>query len=76
VFLEIFSIASYALIALGGDRAVLASFRYLIFGTLASGLYLLGVGFVYFTTGTLNMADAAQAARPARRDSPDDRWRR
>jgi multicomponent Na+:H+ antiporter subunit D len=59
VFLEVYSIASYGLIALGGDRAAFASFRYLIFGTIGSGLYLLGVGFVYFTTGTLNMADAA-----------------
>ena len=60
VFLEIYSLASYALITLGGDKAVVASFRYLILGTIAGSFYLLGVGFIYFSTGTLNMADAAQ----------------
>jgi multicomponent Na+:H+ antiporter subunit D len=69
VFLEVYAIATYALVSLGGNRAVFASFRYLLLGTLGSGLYLLGVGFVYFATGTLNMADAA-ALLPAVADSP------
>lgn len=69
VFLEIYAISTYALVSLGGQRAVFASFRYLLLGTLGSGLYLLGVGFVYFSTGTLNMADAA-ARLPAIADSP------
>ncbi|KPK19694.1 MAG: hypothetical protein AMJ70_08715 [Dehalococcoidia bacterium SG8_51_3] len=64
VFLEIYSLASYALITLGGDRAVVASFRYLILGTIAGSFYLLGVGFIYFSTGTLNMADAAGLLLP------------
>lgn len=64
VFLEIYSLASYALITLGGDRAVVASFRYLILGTIAGCFYLLGVGFIYFSTGTLNMADAASRLLP------------
>ncbi len=64
VFLEIYSLASYALITLGGDRAVVASFRYLIMGTIAGSFYLLGVGFIYFSTGTLNMADAARLLPP------------
>jgi len=64
VFLEIYSLASYALITLGGDRAVVASFRYLVLGTIAGGFYLLGVGFIYFSTGTLNMADAARLMPP------------
>ncbi|MFC1916218.1 complex I subunit 5 family protein [Chloroflexota bacterium] len=64
VFLEIYSLASYALITLGGDRAVVASFRYLILGTIAGSFYLLGVGFIYFSTGTLNMADVAQRLPP------------
>ena len=59
VFLEIYAIATYALVATGGDRAVFASFRYLLIGTAGSGLYLIGVGFVYFSTGSLNMADLA-----------------
>lgn len=63
VFLEIYAIASYALVSLGGPRASFASLRYLIFGTIGSGLYLLGVGFLYFTTGSLNMADVAGLLR-------------
>jgi multicomponent Na+:H+ antiporter subunit D len=57
VFLEIYAIATYALVALGGPRATFASLRYLFFGTIGSGLYLLGIGFLYFLTGSLNMAD-------------------
>ena len=64
VFLEIYSLASYALITLGGDKAVVASFRYLVLGTIAGSFYLLGVGFIYFATGTLNMADAASILPP------------
>jgi multicomponent Na+:H+ antiporter subunit D len=56
VSLEIYSLASYALIALGGPAAAIASFRYLLLGTLGSSLYLLGVGFLYFMTGTLSMS--------------------
>jgi multicomponent Na+:H+ antiporter subunit D len=59
VFLEIYAIATYALVALGGTRATFASLRYLIFGTIGSGFYLLGVGFLYFMTGSLNMGDVA-----------------
>jgi multicomponent Na+:H+ antiporter subunit D len=59
VFIEIYALATYPLVALGGDRGALAALRYLFLGTIGSGLYLLGVGFVYFSTGTLNMADAA-----------------
>ncbi len=69
VFLEIYAISTYALVALGGDRAVFASFRYLLLGTAGSGLYLLGVGFIYFMTGSLNMADVA-GLLPAVADSP------
>lgn len=61
VFLEIFAISTYGLVSLGGDRATFAAFRYLLLGTVGSGLYLLGVGFLYFTTGTLNMAAMADA---------------
>lgn len=59
VFIEIYALATYPLVALGGDRGVLAALRYLLLGTIGSGLYLLGVGFIYFSTGTLNMADAS-----------------
>jgi len=60
VFLEIYSLASYTLITMSGKRALVAGFRYLILGTIAGSFYLLGVGFLYFSTGTLNMADVAR----------------
>ena len=59
VFLEISSIAGYALLATGGSRAVVAVFRYLLIGTVAASFYLIGVGYLYAMTGTLNMADMA-----------------
>jgi multicomponent Na+:H+ antiporter subunit D len=60
VFLEIASLSAYALMAVGDDRAPVASFRYLILGSIAGSFYVLGVGFLYFSTGSLNMADVAQ----------------
>jgi multicomponent Na+:H+ antiporter subunit D len=61
VFLEISSLATYALIAHGRDRrALLASFRYLIMGTVGATFLLIGIGFLYMMTGTLNMADLAE----------------
>jgi len=60
VFLEIASLSAYALIAVGNERAPVAAFRYLILGTLGACFYLLGVGFIYFSTGSLNMADVAR----------------
>ncbi|SDK19497.1 monovalent cation/H+ antiporter subunit D family protein [Microbulbifer yueqingensis] len=61
VFLEISSLATYALIALGRDRRALwAAFQYLIMGTIGATFILIGIGFLYMMTGTLNMADLAQ----------------
>ena len=60
VLLEVASLSGYALIATGEKNAVYASFRYLIFGTIGASFYLLGVGYLYIATGTLNMADLAQ----------------
>lgn len=60
VFLEIASLAGYALIAIGEDGAPFASFNYLIFGTIGACFYLLGVGYLYISTGSLNMADLFQ----------------
>ncbi len=62
VFLEISSIGTYALIAIGEGRdrrALPAAFNYLILGTVGATLYVIGVGFLYAATGTLNMADMA-----------------
>lgn len=62
VFLEISSIGAYALIAIGGNRdrrALPAAFNYLIMGTIGATFFVIGVGFLYAATGTLNMADIA-----------------
>lgn len=60
VQLEVASLSAYALVAAGRRGAPKAALNYLIVGSLAASLYLLGVGFIYAGTGTLNMADAAQ----------------
>jgi len=60
VLLEITSITTYGLVAMGRGRAVLSSFKYIIMGTIGACFYLLGVGYIYILTGTLNMADIAR----------------
>ena len=61
VFLEISSLSSYVLIAMARDRRALhAAYQYLIMGTIGATFYLIGVGFLYMMTGTLNMADLAE----------------
>jgi multicomponent Na+:H+ antiporter subunit D len=57
VLLEISALTGYALIAMGGNRALVASFNYVILGTIGASFYLLGVGHLYIMTGSLNMAD-------------------
>ncbi len=60
VFIEISSLAGYALIASGKKReALTASFNYLILGTVGATFFIIGVGLLYMVTGTLNMADLA-----------------
>jgi len=60
VFLEISSLSTYVLIAMGRDRrALMASYQYLIMGTIGATFYVIGVGLLYLMTGTLNMADMA-----------------
>jgi multicomponent Na+:H+ antiporter subunit D len=58
VFLEISVISSYALVAFGVEKNELeASFKYQVLGGLASFLILFGIGFIYWKTKTLNIAD-------------------
>ena len=72
VFLEISSLSTYVLIALGRDRrALVAAYQYLIMGTIGATFYVIGVGLLYLMTGTLNLVDIA--ARLAR--CRDDRAR-
>ncbi len=57
VFLEIASIASYALVGFGCENEELeASFKYMVLGSIASILVLFAIALVYGNTGTLNMA--------------------
>ena len=58
VFLEISSLAGYALVAIGRKReALVASYNYLILGTIAATFIVIGIGYLYMATGTLNIAD-------------------
>ena len=60
VFMEISSLASYVMVANGPKRqALTASFKYLVTGTIGATFYLIGVGYLYMMTGTLNIADMA-----------------
>ncbi len=60
VFLEITGLAAYALVASGeGGRSARAALKYLIVGTIGASLFLLGIGYAFIATGTLNMADLA-----------------
>ncbi len=60
VFLEIASLATYALISMGSDRrALLSSFEYLILGTIGATFILIAIGLLYMMTGTLNFSDLA-----------------
>lgn len=57
VFLEISSLSGYALIAVGERGSAFAAFKYLLLGTIGASFYLLGLGFLYMITGSLNMTD-------------------
>ena len=60
VFMEVSSLAMYTLIALGQDRrALVAAFSYLVIGTIGATFYVIGVGFIYLMTGSLNFHDIA-----------------
>jgi len=60
VFLEISSLSTYALVALGARRdrrALTSAFNYLVMGTIGATFFVIGIGLLYQATGTLNMAD-------------------
>jgi multicomponent Na+:H+ antiporter subunit D len=60
VFLEIMSLSTYTLVALGAARdrrALTAAFNYLVMGTIGATFFVIGLGLLYQATGTLNMAD-------------------
>ena len=56
VFLELYSISSAGLFALGGSREQFSSaFYYLVINTIAATFILLGIGFLLAVSGNLNM---------------------
>ncbi|MCP3924263.1 MAG: monovalent cation/H+ antiporter subunit D family protein [Desulfobacterales bacterium] len=59
VLLEIASLTGYALLGIGNERSPLSTLNYLFIGTIGATFYLLGVGYIYIATGTLNMAEIA-----------------
>ena len=73
VFLEIVGLATYAMVASGRHAsAAVAALKYLIIGTAGASLYLVGVGYLYVQTGTLNMVDVSNslAGNPGWIDGP------
>lgn len=71
VFMEISALSTYVLIALGRHRrALLASYQYLIVGTIGATLYVVGIALLYLVTGTLNFADIANRLGPAMVEYP------
>jgi multicomponent Na+:H+ antiporter subunit D len=68
VAFEVFLVASYVLLTLGGGKEqVRAGMTYVVVSLLASVLFVTVVGLVYAATGTVNMADAAERLQ----DVPD-----
>ncbi|MCX5750271.1 MAG: proton-conducting transporter membrane subunit [Candidatus Saganbacteria bacterium] len=64
IFLEIASLASYALVAFGGESEEFeASLKYAFMGAFASLTILFGIVLLYCLTGTLNLALLAQIFR-------------
>jgi len=62
VFLEIASLASYALVGFGCEHEELeASFKYMVLGSIGSIFVLFAVALVYGNTGSLNMAYISKA---------------
>ena len=71
VFMEIAAIASYALVGFGCEHEELeASFKYMVLGSVASSLILIGIAFTYALTGTLNMAHIAAKLATAPMNAP------
>ena len=58
VFLEMASLAGYALTAAKGKpQDLIAAYQYLILGTVGAIFLLLGIGYLYVLSGTLNLSD-------------------
>ena len=64
VWFEVMLMASFVLMALGGERAQMeGAIKYVTINLIASAMFLAAVGMLYGVMGTLNMADLAQKLR-------------
>lgn len=62
VWFEVMLIASFGLLVLGGNRAQIdGGVKYVTLNLIATVLFLMGIGLLYGSTGTLNMADLSRA---------------
>lgn len=69
VCFEVMLLASYVLIALGGEKRQLReSLKYVLINVLASWMFLVALAFLYGTVKTLNMAHIAQRVAEAGQD--------
>jgi multicomponent Na+:H+ antiporter subunit D len=61
VWFEVMLMASFVLLALGGERPQIeGAMKYVTLNLVSSALFLAAVGILYGVAGTLNMADIAQ----------------
>ena len=61
LYMEVAALSTYALVAFGtGAEELEAALRYLIIGSVASLLILIGMGLIYGLTGTFNLAQIAR----------------
>lgn len=68
VWFELMLLSSFVLLTLGGERPQLeGAIKYVTLNLLSSMVFLSGVGLIYASTGTLNLADLA-----VRLDAMDD----
>ncbi len=63
VWFELMLLSSFVLLTLGGERGQLeGAIKYVTLNLLSSMLFLMSIGLIYGTLGTLNMADLALRA--------------
>ena len=65
VWFEVMLIASFVLMALGGEQGQIeGGLKYVTLNLISSAMFLAAVGLLYSAAGTLNMADLAVRLRP------------